>query len=125
MHGEDNKTDASGNVKLEDIGPFLRDRITEHFKKVRFPCSVKYIDPSYIIRSVPASPPDSVFCLRLAHAAVHAAMSGRTRMVVGIWHGRFVHLPMPLAIHRRQTVDTQGDVWQSVLESTGQPRQWK
>ena len=125
LHGEDNKTDASGNVKLEDIGPFLRDRITEHFKKVRFPCSVKYIDPSYIIRSVPASPPDSVFCLRLAHAAVHAAMSGRTRMVVGIWHGRFVHLPMPLAIHRRQTVDTQGDVWQSVLESTGQPRQWK
>jgi 6-phosphofructokinase 1 len=120
-----NKKDASGNLKLEDIGPFLRDRIIAHFKQLRFECSVKYIDPSYIIRSVPASPPDSVFCLRLAHAAVHAAMSGRSRMVVGIWHGRFVHLPIKLAIRQRQTVDTEGDVWQSVLESTGQPRQWK
>jgi 6-phosphofructokinase 1 len=119
------KKDASGNVRLEDIGPFLRDRITAYFKQLNFECSVKYIDPSYLIRSVPASPPDSVFCLRLAHAAVHAAMTGRTRMVVGIWHGRFVHLPMPLAIRQRQIVDTEGDVWQSVLESTGQPRQWK
>ena len=119
------KTDASGNLKLEDIGPYLRDGIIAHFKKLEFDCSVKYIDPSYIIRSVPASPPDSVFCLRLAHAAVHAGMSGRTRMVVGIWHGRFVHLPMTLAIRQRQVVDTEGDVWQSVLESTGQPRQWK
>jgi 6-phosphofructokinase 1 len=125
LHADASRKDASGNVVLEDIGPFLRDRITAHFKQIHFPCSVKYIDPSYIIRSVPASPPDSVFCLRLAHAAAHAAMSGRTRMVVGIWHGRFVHLPMQLAIRQRQTVDTQGDVWQSVLESTGQPRQWK
>jgi 6-phosphofructokinase 1 len=124
LHCDESRKDASGNVKLEDIGPFLRDRITAHFKHLEFECSVKYIDPSYIIRSVPASPPDSVFCLRLAHAAVHAAMSGRTRMVVGIWHGRFVHVPMQLAIRRRQTVDTEGDVWQSVLESTGQPRQW-
>ena len=119
------KTDASGNLKLEDIGPFLRDRITDYFQKLDFECCVKYIDPSYIIRSVPASPPDSVFCLRLAHAAVHAAMTGRTRMVVGIWHGRFVNIPIQLAIRQRQTVDTEGDVWQSVLESTGQPRQWK
>jgi 6-phosphofructokinase 1 len=125
LHCDPKIHDASGNIKLEDIGTFLRDRICAHFKKIDFPCSVKYIDPSYIIRSVPANPPDSVFCLRLAHAAVHAAMSGRTRMVVGIWHGRFVHLPIKLAIRERQTVNTQGDVWQSVLESTGQPRQWR
>jgi 6-phosphofructokinase 1 len=122
---DQNNRDASGNIKLEDIGTFLRDRICDHFKKINFPCSVKYIDPSYIIRSVPASPADSVFCLRLAHAAVHAAMAGRTRLVVGIWHGRFVHLPIGLTIRHRQTVNTQGDVWQSVLESTGQPREWR
>jgi 6-phosphofructokinase 1 len=124
LHADGTEKDASGNVKLQDIGTFLRDRITEHFKKIGFESSVKYIDPSYLIRSVPASPPDSVFCLRLAHAAVHAGMSGRTRMVVGIWHGRFVHVPMQLAIRDRQTVRTDGDVWQSVLESTGQARVW-
>jgi 6-phosphofructokinase 1 len=124
LHADGKETDASGNVKLQDIGTFLRDSITEHFQKMDFESSVKYIDPSYLIRSVPASPPDSVFCLRLAHAAVHAGMSGRTRMVVGIWHGRFVHVPMQLAIRDRQTVRTDGDVWQSVLESTGQPRVW-
>ena len=124
LHCDASKKDASGNLKLEDIGPYLRDRICEHFRRIDFECAVKYIDPSYFIRSVPASPPDSVFCLRLAHAAVHAAMSGRTRMVVGIWHGRFVNIPIQLAIRQRQTVDTEGDVWQSVLESTGQPRRW-
>ncbi|HVT83043.1 MAG TPA: ATP-dependent 6-phosphofructokinase [Phycisphaerae bacterium] len=123
LKGEDH-TDASGNIRLHDIGPYLRDAICDFFRKLDFECSVKYIDPSYIIRSVPASPPDSVFCLRLAHAAVHAAMSGRTQLIVGIWHGRFVHIPMPLAIRGRQVVNTDGEVWQSVLESTGQPRQW-
>jgi len=125
LHGDPSQKDASGNLKLQDIGPYLRDAITGHFKELKFECSVKYIDPSYIIRSVPASPPDSVFCLRLAHAAVHAAMSGRTEMVVGSWHGRFVHVPMALAIRERQNVNPDGDLWQSVIESTGQPREWK
>jgi 6-phosphofructokinase 1 len=115
-------TDASGNKKLADIGPWLRDRITEHFKAAGFEMNLKYIDPSYAIRSVPANPYDSVYCVRLAHNAVHAAMSGRTEMVVGRWHGRFVHVPMPLAIRQRYTVDPQGDLWMSVLEATGQPR---
>ena len=77
------------------------------------------------IRSVPANPYDSVYCIRLAHNAVHAAMSGRTEMVVGRWHGRFVHIPMALAIHGRNTVDPAGDLWMSVLESTSQPRQFR
>jgi 6-phosphofructokinase 1 len=124
LKADPTQRDASGNVKLQDIGTFLRDKITSHFKSIQFECSVKYIDPSYIIRSVPASPPDSVFCLRLAHAAAHAAMTGRTGMVVGSWHGRFVHVPMTLAIRERQCVDIEGDVWQSVLESTGQSRVW-
>jgi 6-phosphofructokinase 1 len=124
LKSDASQRDASGNVKLQDIGTFLRDRITAYFKDLKFETSVKYIDPSYLIRSVPASPPDSVFCLRLAHAAAHAAMSGRTEMVVGSWHGRFVHVPMALAIRERQCVDVEGDVWQSVLESTGQSREW-
>jgi 6-phosphofructokinase 1 len=84
--------------------------------------NLKHIDPSYTIRSVPANAFDSVYCIRLAHNAVHAAMAGRTEMVVGRWHGRFIHVPMPLAIRQRNTVDPDGDLWMSVLESTGQPK---
>jgi 6-phosphofructokinase 1 len=115
-------TDASGNKKLTDVGPWLRDRITSHFKSIGVELNLKYIDPSYAIRSVPANPHDSVYCVRLAHNAVHAAMSGRTELLVGRWHGRFVHVPMPLAIRQRNTVDPHGDLWMSVLEATGQPR---
>ena len=83
--------------------------------------SIRYIDPSYAIRSVPANPYDSVYCVRLAQAAVHAAMSGRTEMVVGRYRRRFVHIPMAAAVSRRNMVDPQGDLWLAVLQSTGQP----
>jgi 6-phosphofructokinase 1 len=85
---------------------------------------MKYIDPSYLIRSVRANAFDSVYCLRLAHNAVHAAMAGRTAMVIGRWHGRFVHIPMPMTVSRRNQVDPNGDLWLSVLEATGQPRRF-
>jgi 6-phosphofructokinase 1 len=114
-------SDASGNKKLRDIGPFLRARLIEHFEKEGVETSIRYIDPSYAIRSVPANPYDSVYCVRLSQAAVHAAMSGRTEMVVGRWRRRFVHLPMALAVSRRNQVDPRGDLWTAVLESTGQP----
>jgi 6-phosphofructokinase 1 len=113
--------DASGNKKLRDIGPYLRAQLTEHFEKAGIETSIRYIDPSYAIRSVPANPYDSVYCVRLSQAAVHAAMSGRTEMVVGRWRRRFVHLPMALAVSRRNQVDPRGDLWMAVLESTGQP----
>jgi len=116
-----NGTDASGNKRLSDIGVWLKDRITEHFNENKIELNLKYIDPSYGIRSVPANPYDSVFCSRLAHNAVHAAMCGRTEMVVSRWHTRFVHVPMPLAIRERNCVDPNGDLWMTVLESTGQP----
>ncbi len=83
--------------------------------------NLRYVDPGYAIRSVPANPYDAVFCLRLAQAAVHAAMAGRTAMVVGRWHGRFVHVPIALATGSRNQVDPDGDLWMSVLEATGQP----
>lgn len=115
-------TDASGNARLQDIGLFLKQRITEYFAGLGLELNLKYIDPSYAIRSVAANPYDSVYCIRLAHNAVHAAMCGRTEMVVGRWNGRFVHVPIPLAIRERNHVDPNGDLWMSVLESTGQPR---
>ncbi len=119
------QTDASGNARLGDIGQFLKQKINEHFAAIGLELNLKYIDPSYAIRSVPANPYDSVYCIRLAHNAVHAAMSGRTEMVVGRWHARFVHVPMSLAIRQRNLVDPAGDLWMSVLESTSQPREFR
>ena len=114
--------DASGNLKLEDIGLHLKASIAEHFAANDTVINLKYIDPSYMIRSVAANPFDSVYCLRLAQNAVHAAMAGRTEMVVGRWRGRYVHIPMPLTVSHRNQVAPDGDLWLSVLEATGQPR---
>ncbi len=116
--------DKSGNTKLGDVGVFLRDRITQHFRQEERDVTLKYIDPSYAIRSVPASPSDSVYCWNMARNAVHAAMAGNTEMLIGRWHGRFVHVPMPLATRSRKQVDPGDDVWTSVIEATGQPRQF-
>jgi 6-phosphofructokinase 1 len=116
-----NGTDASGNRRLADFGVYLRGRILDDFAAAGVETNLKYIDPSYVIRSVPANPYDSVYCLRLAQAAVHAAMAGRTELVVGSWRSRFVHVPIPLAVAGRNQVDPDGDLWMSVLEATGQP----
>jgi 6-phosphofructokinase 1 len=121
---KENGTDASGNAKFRDIGVFLKEQITSYFGSVGMECNLKYIDPSYEIRSVPANPFDSVYSIRLAHNAVHAAMSGRTEMVVGRWHSRFVHVPIPIAVKERYRVDTSGDLWTCVLEATGQPAEF-
>jgi 6-phosphofructokinase 1 len=115
-------TDKSGNVKLKDVGVFVRDSLSGHFGRLGREVTVKYIDPSYAIRSVPATPADSVFCWHMARNAVHAAMAGNTEMLIGRWHGRFVHVPMPLATRSRKQVDISGDLWMSVIESTGQPK---
>jgi len=113
--------DESGNLKHGDIGIFLRDAIKKYFFGIGMEVSVKYIDPSYIIRSVPANPHDSAFCLMLGQNAVHAAMSGRTDMVVGFWNHRFTHVPIALAASERKKLDTEGLLWGSVLATTGQP----
>lgn len=114
--------DKSGNQKLGDVGVMLRDRIIDHFKSINHPISMKYIDPSYMIRGVPAEPVDSMLCFRLAAYAVHAAMSGRTELIIGKWHGRFCHIPIRLAVSERQCIDPHGEMWSAVLDSTGQPR---
>ena len=115
------KFDASGNLKLGDIGVYLRDRIAAQFSSGWHAATVKYIDPSYIIRSSPANADDSIFCSQLARNAVHAAMSGRTKMVVGIWNNIFTHVPISAVISKRKQIDPSGTEWLSVLESTGQP----
>jgi 6-phosphofructokinase 1 len=118
-------TDASGNLKYGDIGPFLKKAIETHFKSGGKEVNIKYIDPSYVIRSVPASPQDAIFCLRLAQNAVHAAMAGKTNMVVGRWHGHYVNLPMRVVTARRRKVNPHGDLWVTVLEATGQPAEFR
>lgn len=115
-------SDKSGNAKLGDVGVFLRDRIGSHFSAGGREITLKYIDPSYTIRSVPASPADSVYCWNMARNAVHAAMAGNTELLIGRWHGRFVHVPMSLATRGRKQVELHEDLWLSVIESTGQPR---
>jgi 6-phosphofructokinase 1 len=118
-------TDASGNLTYGDIGPFLKKQIESHFKASNKAINIKYIDPSYVIRSVPASPQDAIFCLRLAQNAVHAGMAGKTNMVVGRWHGHYVNLPMNVVTVRRRKVNPHGDLWVTVLEATGQPAEFK
>jgi len=113
--------DASGNVRLGDIGIFLREEINGYFKKIGMEANLKYIDPSYTIRSMPANPHDSVFCLLLGHNAVHAGMTGRTDMLVSNWRREFTHVPIPLAVSEPKQIDPEGRLWSNVIASTGQP----
>jgi 6-phosphofructokinase 1 len=112
--------DASGNAVYGDIGLILRDKIKEYFKKAGRDITLKYIDPSYEIRSVAANAQDSAICLMLGQNAVHAAMSGRTGMLVGFWNHEFTHVPVRLAASRRKKIELQHWFWKGVLAATGQ-----
>jgi 6-phosphofructokinase 1 len=120
--GKTGERDASGNIRFQDIGIYLRDQINAYFKRTGTEISLKYIDPSYTIRSVPADANDSAFCLLLGQNAVHAGMAGRTDMVVGFWVNEFTHVPIHMATSTRKKVDPEGWVWNSVLTVTGQPK---
>jgi 6-phosphofructokinase 1 len=113
--------DPSGNLRLHDIGVFLRDQITRYFAAQDTEITLKYIDPSYIIRSLPANSIDAEYCLLLGQHAVHAGIAGRTDMVVGYWNQHFTHVPIAVAVANRKQLDPGGEIWQRVLESTGQP----
>jgi len=119
---EDLGRDASGNPKLGNIGAFLKARINQHFAEKGVEVNLKYIDPSYLIRSVPANSVDRVYTGFLGHQAVHAGLTGRTGMMVSLWNNQFVHVPISLAIDHRSRVDPQKSLWRAVLEATGQPR---
>ncbi len=113
--------DASGNIKHKDIGVFLKEKIREEFNAKGFSHSIKYIDPSYIIRSAPANANDSKFSTLLAQNAVHAALAGKTDFVVGYWNNEFTLIPIPMAVAKRKKIDIEGELWWNVLEATGQP----
>ncbi len=115
------QTDASGNVRLGDIGKFLKQSIQEYFVSLGKEINIKYIDPSYIIRSVPANVDDSLYCGNLGQNAVHAAMAGKTDMMISLWNDRYVHIPLENATLHRKQVNLKSRFWMSVLESTGQP----
>lgn len=112
--------DASGNILKHDIGDFLVSKIRRHFDELGMDLAIRYFDPSYSIRSVPARGTDAIFCTQLAENAVHAAMSGRTDVVVGSTAGRFTHVPIPYATSERKKLDTTGPLWHAVLSSTRQ-----
>ena len=114
--------DASGNIRLKDIGLFLKDAIKSYFKAKNIEISLKYIDPSYVIRSLPANSNDNVFCNFLGRDAVHAAMAGKTNVLIGHWNNQFVHIPMQLSAGKRKKVNPHGKLWSGILEATGQGR---
>ncbi len=116
--------DASGNVRLLDIGTYLKDRIGDALREQDIRHTVKYIDPSYLIRSAPANPSDSVYSSDLARNAVHAGMAGRTGLLIGYWNGEYTHVPLREVVARRKEIDLEGDLWYAVLESTGQSALW-
>jgi 6-phosphofructokinase 1 len=116
----EDQRDASGNRKLGDIGVYLRDRIAAHFRACDMPVTIKYIDPSYLIRGIPANALDSELCVVLAQHAVHAAMAGCTDTMIGWWHQRFTQVPIPMAIAAPRQITPDSPAWQRVLETTGQ-----
>ncbi|MGL1894641.1 MAG: ATP-dependent 6-phosphofructokinase [Spirochaetaceae bacterium] len=116
-----NDTDASGNKKLSDIGVFLANAIKTHRKKIGKPSNLKYIDPSYMIRAAAATPNDSLYCARLGGNAVHAAMAGKTKMLISMWNYHLVHVPISLAISNRKVLDPKGPLWRDVLSTTRMP----
>jgi 6-phosphofructokinase 1 len=119
--GQTDGHDASGNKKLGDVGTFLKKHVEEYFDAIGTEVSVKYIDPSYMIRSAPAHTTDSIYCARLGSNAVHAAMAGKTEVLISLVNNNFVHLPIRLAVSKRNRVDPESPLWRDVIDRTGQP----
>jgi len=118
---KEKKFDAGGNVKMVDVGVYIRSRIIKHFEEQNMEINLKYIDPSYAIRSAPANPDDSIYCERLGNAAVHAAMAGKTKIIIGLVNNRFVHLPIKMVISHRNKVNPESSLWRDTLDATHQP----
>ena len=120
FNDQEERRDASGNILKNDIGEFLTRKINEHFKKVGKEVNIKYFDPSYMVRSIPAKGTDAIFCFQLAESAVHAGMAGKTDMVVGSMNEQFSHVPIEYAVNERKKIDPNGTLWHAVLGATRQ-----
>jgi 6-phosphofructokinase 1 len=117
--------DASGNIRLKDIGLFLRERIESYFKEANIPIAMRYFDPSYSIRSSPANAADSILCDLYSRNAVHAAMAGKTGLVIGYLHDRFIHIPIEMLVREKKHIDPDSLWWTAVLAATGQPARFE
>lgn len=115
------RRDASGNILPKDIGPFIARTIKDYFGQEDIPATVKYIDPSYIIRSVPANCEDSLLCAQLARNAVHAGMAGKTDVLIGHWYDVLIHVPIMLAVSEKKRMSPESELWRAALAATGQP----
>ena len=124
LEADPSACDASGNVKLNDIGPFLRAKIEAFFNAEGIPVVIRYFDPSYQVRSRPANSEDALLCDLFARHAVHAAMAGKTGVVIGFLHERFIHVPIELLATHTKRLDPTGGWWRSVLAATGQPERF-
>jgi 6-phosphofructokinase 1 len=116
--------DASGNIRYQDIGVFLRDRIKAYFAEREIEINLKYIDPSYTIRSVPAAAWDRILTDRMARSAVHAGMAGKTDVMMGWWNQCVIHVPISAAVQEKKRMELESDLWNAVLATTGQPN-WR
>jgi len=117
--------DPSGNVRLRDIGLFLREKIEEWLKARNIPFVMRYFDPSYIVRSSPDNAEDAVLCDAFARHAAHAAMAGKTGVVIGYLHDLFIHVPIELLATQQKRLDPDSPVWSAVLSATGQPHHFE
>jgi 6-phosphofructokinase 1 len=124
LRDDASERDASGNIKLKDIGPFLCEQIKSYFKAEDIPIVIRYFDPSYQIRSRPVTGEDALLCDLFARHAVHAAMAGKTGAVIGFLHERFIHVPIELLATHSKRLDPASGWWRSVLAATGQPAQF-
>ena len=95
---------------------------SNYFDDCNFPVSLRYLDQSYHIRSVPANVYDRYLCDQMGRHAVHAAMAGKTGLMIGHEHSRYVHVPIAAVVGRTKRMEVSGDLWRAVLESTSQPR---
>jgi len=117
--------DPSGNIKLKDIGLLLRERIEAYFKEANIPIVMRYFDPSYLIRSCAANAADALLCDLYARYAVHAAMAGKTGLIIGYLHDAFIHIPIEILVLEKKQIDPNGFRWRAVLAATGQPARFE
>lgn len=125
LQAAESQHDASGNVKLKDIGLFLRQKIEDYFQAEGVPVCLRYFDPSYLIRSVPADAEDSMLCDQYARNAVHAAMAGKTGLVIGLLHDKFIHVPIDVLTKEKKRLNPDGAGWHAVLAVTRQPARFE
>lgn len=121
LGGQERGFDASGNKLHSDIGLYLKERIQAAMTAEGIEVNIKYIDPSYMLRAQRTNASDSILAADLGRMAVHAAMAGKTDVMIGLRYDHYIHVPIPLAVATRKKIDPKGPLWRRVIMATGQP----